>query len=169
MSCELLDHNRHKTNSCWLRNRKRLPAGFTLLEVLLALGVFIIAATMLSRLVFLGIENARAAQEMSLALNIAQSRFADLDVGAITINDVGSFYANEDQTFQWTMTVTSTNLEYLYNVSIEVKRAPGVRSWSDGVKLQRLYFDEVTISNEASSASGGSGTAGAGAAGGAGS
>lgn len=143
--------------------------GFTLLEVLVALAIFVGAAAALSRLAVLGVENAEFAQWNVQAWTLIEARFEELEAGILTLDDVGTLPMDEAPNWQCTMSSEGTELTGLYRVTVEVRNVSGMKAEGFAVKAVRYYFDESAIedstnsSNASGSASGSAGSGGAGA------
>ena len=124
-------------------------AGFSLLEVLLALGIFVASAALLSRLVILGIENAEYADLQAKALQLAESRFAELEAGIIYVEDAGADNPiEEDPDWVWTLFAESTGAVGLYLVEIEVSNISEGPRGGYSLSLTRYYFDDATLTEE---------------------
>jgi type II secretion system protein I len=135
------------------RNRKR---GFTLLEVILALAIFVGAIAVLSRLLVVGVENAETAQWQSQAWLIAESRWSELESGIRTLNDSGPYEVEEMPGWQWSMQATSSNLPALYNVTLIVECVTNGPGMGTRIQLSRLYFDDTSSTSTSDSSSTGS-------------
>jgi type II secretion system protein I len=127
------------------------PGGFTLLEVLVALAIFVGSAAMLSRLLLLGIENAEYADWQAIAWSVAESHSAELDAGVLTIDDAGTYVDENFPDWQWTLEADATSIEGLYQVTIVVENISNGASRGFTLHMTRLYFDEAAISSETSS------------------
>lgn len=135
------------------RNRKR---GFTLLEVILALAIFVGAIAVLSRLLVVGVENAETAQWQSQAWLIAESRWSELESGIRTLNDSGPYEVEEMPGWQWSIQATSSNLPSLYNVTLIVECVTNGPGMGTRIQLSRFYFDDSSSSSTSESSSAGS-------------
>lgn len=125
-----------------MRWRRQLPpSGFTLLETLLAMGIFVAAAALLSRLVLLGIENAEYSLLQSRALNLAQSRLAQLEAGILLAEETGPLPAEEDPDWRWSLSVEPLDDVGLYRVEVRVENiAPGAGQ-GYSLRLARYHFE----------------------------
>lgn len=133
--------------------------GFTLLEVLVALAIFVGAAAALSRLAILGVENAEFSQWNAQAWSLIESRFEELSAGILTLENVGTIPMEEAPGWQCTMFADSTELTGLYRVTIEMRNVSGMKAEGFAVKAVRYYFDESSVQENSSSS--GSSTGGA--------
>lgn len=130
-----------------------LRRGFTLLEVILALAIFVGAIAVLSRLLVVGVENAEAAQWQSQAWLIAESRWSELESGIRTLSDSGPYEVEEMPGWQWSMQATSSNLPALYNVTLIVECVTNGPGMGTRIQLSRLYFDDSSSTSSSSTSS----------------
>lgn len=134
-----------------MMRRENTRDGFTLLEVLVALAIFVGSVAALSRLVLLGIENAEYSRWQAEAMMIAECRLAELQSGILTVNSVGTFPAEESPGWQWTMTAASESLAGLYRIQFEVRNISGGPGNGFTLRAHRLYFDEAAVEPSAAS------------------
>jgi prepilin-type N-terminal cleavage/methylation domain-containing protein len=137
---------------------KRLASsrhGFTLLEILIALSIFVGAVAVLSRLVTLGLDSADFARLQAEGTLLIENRFAELDAAIL---EVSAASGSADEGFPgWTYDLEIENAgNFLYRVTGTAKHQSGIR-----VSLARLYFDEIEAEeklsqNSSSGASSGS-------------
>ena len=109
-----------KCDSFSEKGGKQSPSsGFTLLELTLALGIFVLAAGLLSRLLLIGRENVESAQWRSQAWLIAEARFAELEGGYLTLDDQGTTaMSTEFADWQWSFTAAPAGPTALYRIEI---------------------------------------------------
>lgn len=118
------------------------PAGFTLLEVLLSLAIFVGSAAALSRLVILGIDNAQYADWQARAMVLAESRWAELEAGILDITDVGTYPAPESADWEWTLNAQGDAIAGLYRVELVVRNVSAGPARGFTLRLKRLWFDD---------------------------
>lgn len=121
-------------------------SGFTLLEVVIALAIFVGSIAALSRLYLLGIENAEYSQWQTIATLIAESHLAELDAGVITVDDRGPYEDDVHSGWQWTLDCTELAQDGLYEVIILVEKYSEGPGKGFSTKLSRWYFDSATTS-----------------------
>ena len=131
-------------------NRRRFPrpTGFTLLEVLLALGIFVASAAILSRLVLLGLENAEFARWQAQAWTLAESHLAQLQSGILTLEDAGTVVPEGFEDWQVTMTIDDAGVDYLKLVVIEVQNVSTGPAGGYAQRFFRFVFDEASVPAE---------------------
>jgi len=112
--------------------RARRP-GLTLLEVLVSLAIFLMSLVALSRLIGMGSDLARDANQQTECLRLAQSKLHEVMAGVVSVENgstSGSFDENPD--YQWSVDVEQ-NADVdadLYNITVTVLRERG-----DGSKM----------------------------------
>ena len=129
-------------------SRPLFRRAFSLLEVLLALAIFVGSAALLSRLVLLGIENAEFARLQAHALLLAESRFAELEAGILTVDDAGTYPVEEAPDWQWTLGVENQDTPGLYLVEIVVENISEGTARGYSLRLVRLYYDDSSDDEE---------------------
>ena len=128
--------------------------GFTLLEVILALAIFVGAIAVLSRLLIVGVENAETAQWQSQAWLIAESRWSELESGIRTISETGPYEVEEMPGWQWSMQAESATLPNLYRITLTVQCVTNGPGMGTTIQLHRLYFDDTANTSQQQSGSG---------------
>ena len=122
--------------------------GFSLLEVLVAVTIFVGAIAVLSRLVTLGLENAEYSKMQAEGISLIESRFHELDAGLIDNSSVSDQTDDSFPDWQWSLTSesTSTNL-YLIRVT-----ATHTGTTQRSFTMTRYWFDAVAAQQTASDA-----------------
>lgn len=131
------------------RRRKR-KSGFTLLEVLIALAIFVGATAILSRLILIGVESAEFSHRQTEAWLIAESHMAEFESGILTIDSAGTFVDEQHPQWQWTLQTEATPTTGLYRIVIAVSRTSDKTTEQSSFRLVRLYFDESSVETEES-------------------
>jgi Tfp pilus assembly protein PilV len=93
----------------------------SLLEVLVATSIFLLALIGLSQLVSLSSDKALEIQFRSEATQLCQSKLAEIVSGALPLQS-GSDTFQEAPDYQWTATVNSGSITNLYDVTVTVSR-----------------------------------------------
>jgi general secretion pathway protein I len=103
------------------------PRGFTLLETLVALGVFALAAMALFRLVGLSLTTASRIDERALAAIVAANRIVDAQSAARApaLGRSQGVEANGGLTWRWTMTVVAAPDPRLVQIDVSVAAPSG--------------------------------------------
>lgn len=126
------------------RSAARRP-GMSLLEVLVALAVFIMSLAALGQLVQFGMDRAVAADQQAVAARLALSKLGEVECGAITMDgDAAEFTEQEtrpDGTANWKYEVDCqpTDIPNLYDVTVTVSTVNDSFTYS----LSQLVFDPL--------------------------
>jgi general secretion pathway protein I len=120
--------------------------GISLLEVLLALAIFLLALVAIGQLVDLGIDHALDSQAQATATRLAQSKLAEVEAGVIPL-DGSSPSGTFDVETEWSWNVSSTqaNIPNLYTVTVQVSRQFRNRQFQ--VTMTQLVFDPNMMGN----------------------
>ena len=111
-------------------------AGFTLLEVMVALSILSITFVVLLGLRNRDILQHQEAQYLTRATLLAQQKASELEMGDFPVLGISSGeFPEPDDRFRWTQTVVPTPIEFAREVKVEV-------SWEDG--RRRGSVDVVT-------------------------
>ena len=119
--------------------RPPLRAGLSLLEVMVALVIFLMSLAAIASLVDFGAERAQAAAMTTLGTRLAQSKLAEVEAGltAPTSSETGTFDDEPD----WTYTVEpgAALAANTYPVTVTVRREMGGSRYE--VVLTQVIFD----------------------------
>jgi general secretion pathway protein I len=109
------------------RSARPTRPGLTLLEVVIALAIFLIALVPIWRLVTLGGEQALDVAQQAQASMLCQSKLDCVKVGAEPLNASGTVDIGRDLTWNYTIESSPSDVENLYMVKVTVKvdRADG--------------------------------------------
>ncbi len=138
--------------------------GLTLLEVLVALAIFLLSLAAITRLVTFAGQRALDARRTEEGARLARSKLAEVFAGAVPLQGQGDTPFDEDPDFTWSLTADSGSLSGLWVVTVTVKRKGDD---GPGFSLQRLLLDPtvrgstqdtVTIAGTPSSSSGSGGS-----------
>ena len=127
--------------------RPRLRAGLSLLEVMVALVIFLMSLAAIASLVDFGAERAQAAAMTTLGTRLAQSKLAEVEAGltAPTSSETGTFDDEPD----WTYSLESgaALAANTYPVTVTVRRDVAGRKYE--VALTQVVFDPAFQGNAA--------------------
>jgi Tfp pilus assembly protein PilV len=104
-----------------LAPRKLRRPGLSLMEVLVALTVFLIALIGLGKLAIIGSDRALETQDQIRAAQLCQSKMAELLVGAVSLNGQTDVPFDEDPDWTWSLEADQGNVSGLWNVTLRVK------------------------------------------------
>jgi type II secretion system protein I len=118
---------------------------FTLLEIIVALAIFVGALAIVSKLVELGTRHALYAQLHTRAIVLAQSKMAELEAGIVPLQASTAEVFEDDPAWQWQIEITTGPFNGLKHVILTVWPTPGgeVGQTREPVQfqLQRWLFD----------------------------
>ena len=127
--------------------RPHQRAGLSLLEVLVALAIFLMSLAAIAGLVDFGAERAQSAAMTTLGTRLAQSKLAEVEAGLTPPNssESGSFDDEPD----WTFSVEpgAALAANTYPVTVTVRRQMGGRKYE--VALTQVVFDPAFQGNAA--------------------
>lgn len=128
------------------RSAARRP-GMSLLEVLVALAIFIMTLAALGQLVQVGMEQADDADNQTVTARLALSKMGEVEAGLIDVatGDAGQFDEQETLAdgaarWKWEVLGTATAVPNVYEVTVTVSSVTG-NSYS--YSLSQLIFDPL--------------------------
>jgi type II secretion system protein I len=121
-------------------------AGLSLLEVLVSLAIFLLALVALGEIVSFASDRALDVQHRSEALQICQSRLAEVQAGSIPLQSVDLAPCEEEgfQDYQWALDIEAGAVTGLYNVTVRVVRERPNHSQME-VALSQMVIDPTTL------------------------
>jgi prepilin-type N-terminal cleavage/methylation domain-containing protein len=144
--------------------------GLTLLEVLVALGIFLMAFATISRLITISADRAQDVQQLAQASQLCQAKLAEVAAGVVPLSGQTGVPFDEDPKFLWSLDAAQAQIAGLWKVTVKVtlERSDGSRIET---ALDRMLLDPslrgnaldaaLTAANSSSSSSsGGSSTSG---------
>jgi type II secretion system protein I len=103
----------------------------TLLEVLVALGIFLIALVGIVKLVSLGGEQARLVQLNAQATQLCQSKLAEVVAGVVPLSSQSDVPFDEDPDWLWSLDANQGDIAGLWKLTVRVSREQ-----SDGSRIE---------------------------------
>ena len=129
-----------------MRSRHASSRGFTLLEILIALVIFVGSIAVISRLVSLGLDNADFSRLQSEGTLFIENRFAEID--ADLLDSESSSGESDDMFPGWSCSLgTESTGDFLYRITATATHTTGV-----SVIMTRLFFDEGEAEEAAAAA-----------------
>jgi type II secretion system protein I len=134
--------------------------GFSLLEVLVAMAIFLFAFAAISQLVTLSADRALEVKLKSQATQLCQAKLAEVMAGAVPLSSQSEATLDEDPSWLWSLDAEQGSVQGLWNVTVKFsrKRANGSTletSLSQMVldpSLRGSTLDAVAASNAAAAA-----------------
>ncbi|QJW97189.1 type IV pilus modification PilV family protein [Frigoriglobus tundricola] len=123
--------------------------GLSLIEVILALAILVLATTAISRLFDIGTDRGTEARVYSRGARLAQSKMAEAEAGLISPLSGGANGQFDGDDAAWTYSVTAEGAgpTNLYTVTVTVSR--DVRGKPLQVSLTQMVFDPALIGSSA--------------------
>lgn len=114
-------------------------AGLSLLEVLVALAIFLISLASIAGLVDFGAERAQAASMTTLGTRLAQAKLAEIEAGVSPPNSSESGTFEDEPDWTYTVEPGAALAANTYPVTVTVRREMGGRPYE--VVLTQIIFD----------------------------
>jgi Tfp pilus assembly protein PilV len=97
-------------------------AGLSLMEVLIALVIFLSSLIVIGRLIIMGGERALEVKLESYATQLCQSKLAEVSAGAIPLSGQGEMPFDEDPNWVWSLEAEEADAPGLWRINIRVTR-----------------------------------------------
>src|SRR5947209_359815 len=94
--------------------------GLSLLEVLVALAIFLFSIVALHQALNIGTSNAVDMQQHMQAAQLAQSKMAEVYVGAVPMSSQADTPFDEDPDYTWSLDAEPGTVANLWNVTVTV-------------------------------------------------
>jgi len=130
----------------------RVRAGLTLLEVLIALGIFVSSIAVISQLLAQGVRGAQLAQYETEAIFRAESKLAEVVAGAVPFQTAANVTYADNDAWTWSLTVQPGPTEDLFIVEVTVNRAALSSLGSVDFTVTRLVRDPQMLVEAATAA-----------------
>jgi type II secretion system protein I len=113
------------------RSNRARRDGMTLLEVIIALAIFMLSIVAIQRLILIGTDRARDVQLRAEAIRLCQSKMAEIYAGAEQLQSQSDVPFTEDPVWHWSADCNQGNVNNLWTVEVRVGR-----DRADGTKLE---------------------------------
>jgi type II secretion system protein I len=112
---------RARTDSDFQKNRTGRP-GFSLMEVLIALAIFLVSLIALGQLLTISGERTYEVQQQSHAAQLCQSKLAEVISGVVPLSSTSASF-DEDPDWQWNLDAEQdSSITGLWRVQVKVSR-----------------------------------------------
>lgn len=126
--------------------RQRSRGGFSLLEIILSLAIFVGSVAVLSQLIGMGMDLSDMATNTAEGMIVIESRWGELKGGLIPLQN-GMTPSSEILGWESSMTSQSSSMPYVYQVTISAQKTGRP---STKISLTRLWYDELTAAEATS-------------------
>jgi prepilin-type N-terminal cleavage/methylation domain-containing protein len=122
---------------------------FTLLEVLTALAIFLVAISVFASIFVRNSEIAVGIQQQNLATRLCQSKMHEVAAGVVPLSSDGDQPFDEEPNYTWSLQADSGPADGLWKVTVTVKRVGSDSGDASQCSLTQLVLDPSTVgSNE---------------------
>lgn len=126
--------------------RARLRRGLSLLEVVLALAILVLAIVAINNLVNLGSDRGNDARAYTRGARLAQSKMAEVEAGVVAISGAEGQFDGEDAAWSYKVLSEAAGPPNLYTVTVRVTREAGRPV---EVSLAQMIFDPAVMGSAA--------------------
>ncbi len=127
-----------------MNRRTNRRKGMSLLEVIIAMAVFLMSITGLVLLMGVASDSALEAQMRSQAMSICQSQLAKAASGSVPLSGQAMSTSEDDDAYQMSMDVDSGSFNGLHNVTVTVTRKRGNGSEME-CSLSQMILDPKIV------------------------
>jgi general secretion pathway protein I len=132
-----------------MRSPQRMSSrrgGMTLIEVIVAIAVFMIALAGIAQLVEFGSNNAIDAARTATGNRLAQSKMAEVEAGVVAVSESSSGTFDEEPLWQWSVEVGAPVALNIYPVTVRVWIEQGRPI---EVRTSQIIYDPLFMSGAA--------------------
>ncbi|HXG13174.1 MAG TPA: prepilin-type N-terminal cleavage/methylation domain-containing protein [Gemmataceae bacterium] len=124
-----------------LHRRTNRRPGLSLLEVLVALAIFLVGMVVLGQMINLASEQALQVRQQGQAAQLCQSKLAEISAGAIPLSSEGETPFEEDPSWVWSIQAEPAEIPNLWRVSVRVSRAGAAEGVGVECVMSQLVLD----------------------------
>jgi type II secretion system protein I len=117
--------------------------GLSLIEVLLALAIFLMSLVVIARLVDMGTDREMEARFQNRGSRLAQAKLAEIESGASSLDATEGQFDGDDSAWSWTMSAEQQTAPSLYLVTVTVTR--DVKGQPFTVTLSQMVLDPTVF------------------------
>ena len=126
-------------------SRRRARPGLSLLEVMLAMTIFLMAMVGIFGLLDFGSDQGTAAAMQAVGTRLAQSKLAEVEAGAIAVTAGGSGTFEDEPEWNWSVEPGAEVAPYVSPVTVRVWRDVNGRHYE--VVLTQMVCDPAQMGN----------------------
>jgi prepilin-type N-terminal cleavage/methylation domain-containing protein len=121
--------------------------GLTLIEVLLALAILLLALAAIGQLVDVGSDHSVAARFHVIGTRLAQAKLAECEAGVIDLKSGGGGSFDDDPDWSWAVDAQPDTATNLYRVTVTVSRDDRGKTFE--ITLAQMMFDPAAMGSAA--------------------
>lgn len=129
-----------------MTRRPRRP-GITLIEVILAMAILLLALAAIGQLVDVGSAHGVEARFHLRGTRLAQAKLAECEAGVIPLGSNQSGTFEDDEAWNWVVDAQSDTVTNLYRVTVTVSRDNRGKKFE--IKLAQLMYDPAMMGSAA--------------------
>ena len=120
--------------------------GLTLLEVLVAMAVFLLALAGIAQLIDFGTNSSVEAARTTTGTRLCQSKMAEAEAGVVSVSESSQGTFDDEPLWQWSIEIGAELAPYTYPVTVKVWIEQGR---AVEVTLTQIIFDPQNMGNAA--------------------
>lgn len=125
----------------------RTRAGMSLIEVILAMAIMMLALVAIGKLVDVGLDRSLDAQFQTRGTLLAESKLAEVEAGVVSLQGGSGGSFEEAPEWSWSVEATPSGPANLYQVTVRVSRSTPGRPFE--VRLTQLILDPSVVGSAA--------------------
>ncbi len=124
--------------------------GMSLLEVLIALAIFLMSLAAIAQLIDIGTNRASDTVLQNTGTRLAQSKMAELEAGVVDPSSGGAGTFDDEPEWQWSAEPGASEVPNVYPVTVRVWRE--VRGTRFEITLSQMVLDPLAVGSAAEAA-----------------
>lgn len=117
----------------------------TLIEVLIALSIFLLAMVVFGEMIVRNGEIARDIQRQNQATRLCQSKLHEAEAGIVPMSGQDETTFDDDPDYSWSMTADTGAVDDLWNVTVTVKRRQTDAGAEISCVLKQMILDPSIV------------------------
>jgi type II secretory pathway pseudopilin PulG len=115
----------------------------SLLEVIVALAIFLMSIIVVGQLVIMAGERGREVQQLAVATQMCQSKLAEVVAGIVPLNPQSGVAFDEDPSWTWSLECSPADVANLWDVTVRVQRQRPDGSQAESVLTQKVLDPSI--------------------------
>ena len=127
------------------KRKRRVRPAITLLEVVIALAIFLLAMTVFSQMLLRNGEITRNIQWQNMATRLCQSKLSEVVAGVVPLSSQSDALVDEEPDYTWSLQADNGSVTGLWNVTVTVTRQQTGGGNPVQVSLTEMVLDPTII------------------------